>query len=461
MDTAPLPPSAAADPMVIVGDGECGALAALTLRQRGWPHGIVLIGEEPVGPYERPALSKPADDGTPWRPMAESAQLAEAGITLQLGTAVTAIDRGQRTLRLADGRRLRWHRLLLATGAVPRPLAVPGGARARVLRTLADAQALFEAARALSGAAAGTSAAAVVAASASFAPAVSRAPVSAPAFASAAAPASESAFASASAPQAVIVGGGLIGLESAALLRGLGLGVTVVETGPALLGRAVPAALARRLQALHEAAGVQVITGAAVEAVTADSVQLRDGRQLPAACVLAAIGVQPATALAEAAGLTCADGIVVDARLATADPTVYAAGDCAAVQTAPDTAPQRSQSWRAAREQGVHAAGAVGGEAAALVQRPWFWSDQLGHGLQVAGRPEADRPWIERPSGPGATLLLQLDGEGRLAAAAGLAPGQAIARDIRLLERLMDADIRPDPAVLADAAVPLKSLWPR
>ncbi|MEN9890219.1 MAG: hypothetical protein RLY78_514, partial [Pseudomonadota bacterium] len=136
MDTAPLPPSAAADPMVIVGAGECGALAALTLRQRGWPHGIVLIGEEPVGPYERPALSKPADDGTPWRPMAESAQLAEAGITLQLGTAVTAIDRGQRTLRLADGRRLRWHRLLLATGAVPRPLAVPGGARARVLRTL-------------------------------------------------------------------------------------------------------------------------------------------------------------------------------------------------------------------------------------------------------------------------------------------------------------------------------------
>lgn len=457
MDTAPLPPSAAADPMVIVGAGECGALAALTLRQRGWPHGIVLIGEEPVGPYERPALSKPADDGTPWRPMAESAQLAEAGITLQLGTPVTAIDRGQRTLRLADGRRLRWHRLLLATGAMSRPLAVPGGARARVLRTLADAQALFDEARALSGAAA----AAVVAASASLAAAASRAPASAPAFASAAAPASESAFASASAPQAVIVGGGLIGLESAALLRGLGLGVTVVETGPALLGRAVPAALARRLQALHEAAGVQVITGAAVEAVTADSVQLRDGRQLPAACVLAAIGVQPATALAEAAGLTCADGIVVDARLATADPTVYAAGDCAAVQTAPDTAPQRSQSWRAAREQGVHAAGAMLGEAAPLVQRPWFWSDQLGHGLQVAGRPEADRPWIERPSGPGATLLLQLDGEGRLAAAAGLAPGQAIARDIRLLERLMDAGIRPDPAVLADAAVPLKSLWPR
>jgi len=413
----------AAAGMVIVGAGEAGARAALALREAGWGGAVTLLGDEPHAPYERPPLSKSVQHGGSSPPLLSPEALRGQAITLRTGCQVLAIDRAARLVRLADGQTLAYERLLLATGAAPRRLPpLPGGGDERVLylRTLEDAQALradLDRARHL-----------------------------------------------------VVIGGGFIGLEIAAVARAKGCAVTLVEVGPRLLARAVPAAIAGLVAARHEAAGVRLMLGAGVGAIesagTGSLVHLSCGTRVACDTVVAGIGALPRTDLAEQAGLAVGrgaanGGIETDERLRTSDERIFAAGDCCA-------APHplyggrriRLEAWRNAHDQAAVAARNMMGGALVHQAVPWFWSDQFEMSLQIAGLPDAGTSSVERRDGD-ARLVFHLDTGGRLVAASGWGPGTSVARDIKLAERLIAARCHPDPAALAQPGFRLKSLLDR
>ncbi|MGX5721768.1 NAD(P)/FAD-dependent oxidoreductase [Shinella zoogloeoides] len=391
--------------IVIIGAGEAGTRAAFALRETGFSGPVTLAGTEPHLPYERPPLSKPLDGAVQMKPICSAEALEAAGIDYLPGMPVVQIDTARRHLLLGDGRTLAYDRLLLATGARPRQLACPGAERALDFRTFADAVAIFSRVKA--------------------------------------------------AASVAIVGGGLIGMELAAVLRGKGIAVSVVEAAAKPLGRAVPARFAARLHARHAEEGVRFHLGQGIAEITTDAVVLADGTRVPADIVVSAIGVVPDTGLAEAAGLATGNGILTDAFLRTSDPHVFAAGDCAAVSVA-GGGHVRFESWRNARSQAETAARNMAGASEAFAAIPWFWSDQYDLGLQVAGLPQPGHDCILRPAGEG-ELEFYLDG-GRLVAAAGLGSGNSLAKDIKLAEMLIVAGISPDPAALADPAVNLKAL---
>lgn len=387
---------------VIVGAGEAGARAAAALRDAG-ERAVLLLSEEPVPPYERPPLSKPDPENGIRKPVTVDL----AGIELRLATRVVAIDPAAARIETEAGERIAYDRLLLATGARPRRLTSDPRRRALVLRTLADAEAIY--ARAREGA------------------------------------------------RAVIVGAGLIGLELAVELRRRGLAVNVVEIAPRALGRAVPAELAERLVERHEREGTVFRFGVGVETIEEEGVRLFDGTFLDADLVLAAIGVVPETGLAEAAGLPCANGILVDARLRTADPAIFAAGDCAALDH-PRYGRIRFESWRMACDQGAFAGRAMRGEAATFEALPWFWSDQWDLSLQVVGLCDPTRWAVHRSLPEGGLLRFELDAEGRLQAAAALGPASVIGREIRPAERLVARAAICPPELLADPKADLRRM---
>ncbi|WP_313194022.1 NAD(P)/FAD-dependent oxidoreductase [Shinella zoogloeoides] len=391
--------------IVIIGAGEAGTRAAFALREAGFSGPVTLAGTEPHLPYERPPLSKPLDGAVQMKPICSAEALEAAGIDYLPGMPVVQIDTARRHLLLGDGRTLAYDRLLLATGARPRRLACPGAGHALDFRTFADAAAIFSCAEA--------------------------------------------------AASVAIVGGGLIGMELAAVLRGKGIAVSVVEAAARPLGRAVPARFAARLHVRHAEEGVRFHLGQGIAEITPDAVILADGTGVPADIVVSAIGVVPDTGLAEAAGLATGNGILTDAFLRTSDPHVFAAGDCAAVSVA-GGGHVRFESWRNARSQAETAARNMAGASESFAAIPWFWSDQYDLGLQVAGLPQPGHDCILRLAGEG-ELEFYLDG-GRLVAAAGLGPGNSLAKDIKLAEMLIAAGISPDPAALSDPAVNLKAL---
>lgn len=396
------------DKLVIVGAGECGTRAAFALREQGWTGEIILIGAETGLPYERPPLSKPNEAGSVRREICDAAVLDAQGISYRAGTTVEALDCKTQTVCLNNGEVLHYHRLLLATGARPRALNCPGAEHALPLRTHADAEVLFQRMR--------------------------------------------------PAGQAVLVGAGLIGMELAATLRQVGMAVTVVEAGNRALGRGVPAPLADQLLARHRAEGVTFRFQTGVERIDPEAVWLTDGTRLAADMVLAAIGVVPDTRLAAQAGLAVDNGILVDERLATADPHVFAAGDCARFRCPRTGEAVRLESWQNARAQGEQAARAMLGASDAFDHTPWFWSDQYDLGLQIAGWPSMQRPLLTRRVNSGATLWFQQDGDNRLCAAAGLGPGNSVGKDIKLAQMLIAKGTIVPAATLQDPAVPLKSL---
>ncbi len=399
--------------MVIIGAGECGTRAALALRETGWDGPVTLVGAEPHAPYERPPLSKDAMAmATPApRGIAGAAGLEAAGVTFRPATAAAAIDRDRRTVRLTDGDVLPYRRLLLATGARPRPLPLPGadGPATAMLRTLDDAARI----RAALG----------------------------------------------PGRRVAIVGGGFIGLELAAAARRLGAEVTVLEALPRLLTRGVPPEIAAVLEARHRAEGVGFRFDCRLAAITPDGVELADGSRIAADLVVIGIGAVPDTSLAEACGLPCANGVSVDDRLATADPAVFAAGDCCAFpHPLYGHRRIRLESWRSAQEQGTLAARNMLGHDEPVAAVPWFWSDQYELTLQIAGLAEGARAEVRRPLADGAFVLFHLAADGRLLAASGIGPGNAVARDIRLAEMMIARCLRPDPAALAAPATNLKKL---
>ena len=393
------------DAIVIIGAGEAGTRAAFALREAGFAGNVTLVGTEPHPPYERPPLSKPLEGAVRMKPICGDGALEAARISYRQGVSATRIDVKDRLVTLDDGRALGYDRLLLATGAHPRKLTCPGAGLALDFRTHADAQAIFS--RTNSGA------------------------------------------------RIAIIGGGLIGMELAAVLRGKGLAVNIIEAATRPLGRAVPPRFAERIHKRHLEEGVNFHLGKGVSEITPEAVLLTEGARVPADIVVSAIGVLPNVALAQTAGLAIGNGILTDAFLRTSDPHIFAAGDCAAVSQAAG-GHIRFESWRNARSQAEVAAHNILGADEDFAALPWFWSDQYDLGLQVAGLPQPEHQSVTRPLGDGELEFYLQDG--RLVAAAGLGVGNSVARDIKLAEMLIVAGINPDPSALADPGVNLKSL---
>jgi len=350
-----------AAPIVVVGAGHAGVQLAASLREDGYSEALVLLSADPDLPYQRPPLSKAflkgqmELDGLPLR----AAQFyRDKNIDLLLGEAATGVDRHARRVELASGRRLDYSHLVLATGARQRPLHAPGADLAGVmaLRDLSDARALRERLRA--------------------------------------------------ARRVVVIGAGFIGLEIAATASALGGEVTVVELGPRPLGRAVSPATSAFFLEAHQAFGARVLLGVGVTALhgrdgAIEAVALTDGSVLPADLVVVGIGVLPEDRLARQAGLACANGIVVDEFLATADLSVSAIGDCAAFPNPLGGALIRLESVQNAVDQARCLARRLVGKPERYVALPWFWSDQGDLKLQIAGLSDGVDRWALRGD-PGA-----------------------------------------------------------
>ncbi|NRP21054.1 Anthranilate 1,2-dioxygenase system ferredoxin--NAD(+) reductase component [Ensifer adhaerens] len=402
--------------IVIVGAGECGARAAFGLREKGYEGEITLIGAEPHLPYERPPLSKEGlVDAQGPKHVAELDRYQSARITVLTDAPVEGIDRGERTVRVADGRKLSYDRLLLATGAKPKsfPGQPENAPLVRVLRTHADAAAIR----------------------------MKLAPGS----------------------TLAIIGGGFIGLELAATARKLGAEVVVLEGLPRVLSRGVPEEIAAVVAERHRLEGVDIRCNARIAGIEMREkralIQLGDGDSLVADLVVVGIGAVPNTALAEAAGLVVDNGIAVDETLCTSDPNIFAAGDCCSFPLGHYGGRRiRLEAWRNAQDQGTLAAANLLGAAEPINSVPWFWSDQYDLTLQIAGLAEGAVTVVRRDLGDGAFILFHLDASGRLISASGIGKGNAVARDIRLAEMLIAAGKRPSPQALGSTETKLKAL---
>ena len=337
--------SDAADRVVIVGAGHAGGSAASALRQLGWGGSIVLIGQEPLHPYQRPPLSKAWLKGTATHPDLElrpAEFYASNRIELRLRTTVVDIDRAAQTVTLNTGEKIDYSRLILATGSRLRTLTTPGMDLSPILslRTIEDADTLKTVLQA--------------------------------------------------GQRLVIVGGGYVGLEVAASAQALGLTVTVIEREARLLARVASAALSDHVLSRHQKNGVAIEVAASVAAIEGargrvTGVRLTDGRTIPADAVLVGIGASGNDALAREAGLICHDGIKVDVAGRTSDPLIYAIGDCSNRPVPLYARDVRLESVGNAVEQAKQAASDICGKPVAPAEVPWFWSDQFDMRLQMAG----------------------------------------------------------------------------
>ncbi|WP_326543574.1 NAD(P)/FAD-dependent oxidoreductase [Pseudorhodoferax sp.] len=403
--------------MLIVGAGQAGVQAAEALRSGGYAGPVTLLGDEAHGPYHRPPLSKAwlAGEAEAAQLVMRSAEaLARKGITLRSGVRVQSLDRAARRLRLADGSVLAYDGLVLATGARPRRLALPGADAIGVhlLRGRDDADAL----------AAGLAACAE-----------RQAPV-------------------------VVVGGGVIGLEVAATARKKGLAVTVLEAAPRLLGRMLAPALSDWFADLHRAHGVQLELGVALAAIETEqgravAVRASDGRCWPCGLVVVGIGVEASDELAAAAGLACERGIVVDDCARTEDPAIAAAGDCT-VRRLADGSLLRLESVNNATEQGKCAAAALLGRPRPFAGTPWFWSDQYDRKLQIAGLMAGADLHVPRGDRQASSFSFWHFRAGRLLAVDTV----NAAREHLLARKLLDAGRSPTPEQAADTGFDLNTL---
>jgi len=363
------------DTVVIIGAGQAACQLAVSLRQKGYPGPIVMVGEEPFLPYNRPPLSKAYfKDGEPERLLLRKAEFYEANeIRVLTSARADRIDRAGRSVLLADGQQLTYGHLVLATGARNRVPPIEGADLPGVigLRGLADADRM----RTL--------------------PQTAR--------------------------HVAIIGGGFIGLEAAAVFRGAGLRVTLFETAERLMARAVSPAVSDYFLQAHRQAGAEIHLGVTIRRILARpdggvrAVEMADDRIVATDAVLMATGVVPNTELAHEAGLAVKNGILTDRFLATLDPHISAIGDCAAVAQGPDGPHLRLESVQAAVDQAKCLAERLTGQPLPFARIPWFWSDQGPHKLQIAGlRGDTDRIEVD-PSPDPARLLVRSFRGGRLA----------------------------------------------
>ncbi|MCF3106064.1 FAD-dependent oxidoreductase [Streptomyces roseoverticillatus] len=412
---------------VIVGGGLAGAKAAETLRAEGFTGRVILICDEREHPYERPPLSKGYLTGKEDRDSVfvhEPAWYAQADIELHLGQPAVHLDRADRSVRLGDGTRVHYDKLLLATGAEPRRLDIPGTGLAGVhhLRRLAHAERLRGVLASLGR----------------------------------------------DNGHLVIAGAGWIGLEVAAAARSYGAEVTVVEPEPTPLHPVLGPELGQLFTDLHSEHGVRFHFGARLTEIAGQdgmvlAARTDDGEEHPAHAVLAAIGAAPRTALAEAAGLALVDradggGIAVDASLRTSDPEIYAAGDVAAAEHPWLGTRLRVEHWANALHTGPAAARAMLGQEVAYDRVPYFFSDQYDVGLEYSGY---------APPGSYDQVVCRGDVGKREFIAFWLAEGRLLAGmnvnvwDVTdTIQKLIRSGAPLDPEALADPAVPLDALLP-
>ena len=400
--------------IVIVGTGQAGGWAAQTLRKEGYAGKIVLVGDEPHLPYERPPLSKAVLSG---EAAAESTHLIkrEAFDKLALdwrpSVRVQAIDRAAKELRLSEGQSLAYDKLILCNGGRARTLQVPGSDLPGIftLRNIEDSRALAQAL----------------------------------------VPGNE----------LVVVGGGWIGLEVAATARKKGMAVTVVEAMQRLCERTVPPEISDYLARLHSTHGTQVILGTGVSGFSRNppdrlAVTLSDGRELGCDSVVIGIGLIPNDELAREAGLACDGGVLVDAQCRTSDPDILAAGDVASWHCGWAGRRMRLESWQNAQEQGIAAAKSALGLDVDHQPLPWFWSDQYDTNLQIYGVPMPAHRVVTRGTPQSDSFVLfYLEGDVLKAA---LGPNSA--RDLRFARRLIEQRKEVDPERLADVQVPMSKL---
>ena len=337
-------------PVVIIGAGHAGGSAAALLRQYGYAGPIILIGDEPVAPYQRPPLSKAwlkGETDAEALMLKPEAYYPAHNIDLRLATRAEAIDRADKTVRLAGGQSLSYGRLILATGARARRLTAPGADLYGVmaLRDLADAEKL----------------------KAALGPG----------------------------KRLAVIGGGYIGLEAAASARALGAEAVVIEIQPRVLARVACEVLSQFFQDYHRARGVEFELNAGVMGFEGEDghvtgVRLADGRLLACDVALVGIGALPNDGLAQAAGLTCADGVVVDLEARTSHPAIFAIGDVSRRPMPHYGRDVRLESVANALEQAKQAAAVIAGRPVAAPEVTWNWSDQYDVKLQIAGLASAD-----------------------------------------------------------------------
>ena len=397
--------------VVVIGGGQAGASLVAKLRALGHEGKISLICDEPVPPYQRPPLSKKYLLGEMelerlyLRP---ESFYAENDIELLTGATAEAIDRDAKTVTV-DGKTLPYDALALCTGSLPRnlPAAIGGDLDGiYTVRTLADVDSM----------------------------------------------ASEFT----SGRRALVVGGGYIGLEAAAVAASRGVQVTLVEQMDRILNRVAAAETADFIRALHQGHGVDLREGVGLKTIEGadgrvSNAILADGTALKVDFVIVGIGITPDTRLAEAAGLLLDNGIATDAQCRTSDPAIYAAGDCASFPWRDSRI--RLESVQNAIDQAEHAAGAIMGSDAEYRPHPWFWSDQFDCKLQIAGLSTGFDQVVTRPgSRPGGQSVWYFRGATLLAVDAMNDP-----KAYMQAKRWIEAGVSPDPERIGDAGLDLKA----
>ncbi|MBI2255554.1 MAG: FAD-dependent oxidoreductase [Proteobacteria bacterium] len=402
------------EPIVIVGAGQASASCAAKLRALGYDGPLVIIGEEKAVPYQRPPLSKKYVSGELAlerlfvRPLS---WYQEEKIDLMLGARVASIHPETREVALGDGARLHYRDLVLTTGSRPRRLpASIGGDLAGVhtVRDLADADAI--------------------------------APTLKPG------------------AKLLVIGGGYIGLEAAAVAAQKGLGVTVIEMADRILQRVAAAPTSDFFRNLHQSHGVIIREKTGLAKLVGESgrltgAELSDGSFLPADVAIVGIGILPNDDLAKDAGIAVDAGIWVDGQGRTSDPHVFAAGDCANFPWRGERT--RLESVQNAIDQAEHVAAAIMGETKDYDPKPWFWSDQYDIKLQIAGLNRGYDSTVFRPGKRPGTQSIWYFKAGRLIAIDAMNEALAYA----LGKKALEAGKSADPAVVADPNSDLKAIF--
>lgn len=388
--------------IVIVGAGQAAASMAARLRAQGHDDPLTVIGAEPVAPYQRPPLSKAyllGDMGPDRLLLRNEEWWRDQGVKLRLAEAATAIDATARTVTTTQGQ-VGYDVLALTLGASPRRLpAAMGGnlSGVHVIRNLADINGLSPEMR--------------------------------------------------PGRRLIVIGGGYIGLEAAAVARKLGLDVTLIEAAPRILGRVAASETAAMIRDLHRAHDVDIIENTGIATITGGDcvtgVTLHDGRDLAADLIVVGIGVIPETALAETAGLTLDNGIATDEQGRSSDPAIWAAGDCASFPW--QDGRLRLESVGNAIDMAEAVADNILGAGRPYVPKPWFWSDQFDAKLQIAGLCTGyDRVVTRKGDGQhGGSVWYFRDG--RLIAVDALND----ARAYMIGKRLIESGRSPDPDVIS------------
>ena len=397
---------------IVVGAGQAGLQICDSVRKEGYTGQLLLVGDEELAPYQRPPLSKQFLEGEldvdrlPFRP---PNFFEKKDITLMLGEAVGRIDVNKKTI-LIGTREINFHKLAIATGTRVRKLPIPGGELEGVhyLRTVADANGIKDALQ--------------------------------------------------NAKSLVAIGGGFIGLEIAAVARKMGLAVSVIEAQGRLMERAVSPTISEYFSKVHSDAGVNVLLNSAVSAIGKREdgfvITLADGQEIKTDMCVAGIGAVPNVEIAEAAGVECNNGIVVDCFGRTSLEDVFAAGDCTMHENAKLKVRHRLESVQNAVDQAKTVAAIMMGLEKPYEQIPWFWSDQYDKKLQMVGRSkDADEEVLRGQPGEHSFSVFYFK-EGNLIGVESVNQ----AKDHMLGRKMLNNDIHLTTTQAADETLDLKTL---